>query len=71
MTQEQAYDEVCRIARENALIHQGYGGVVVIVHPETQREYGIYDEIQYKHGLGPHPSKIEQQTTGTSAQTEE
>ena len=61
MTHEEAYDEVCRIARENALIHQGYGGVVVIVHPDTQREQGIYEMIQYMHGLGPHPKEIERQ----------
>ena len=61
MTPEQAYDEVCRIAREYALIHQGHGGVVVIVHPETQREDGIYEEVQYMHGLGPHPKELERQ----------
>ena len=62
MTQEEAYAEVCRIAREHALIHQGYGGVVVIVHPDTQREQGIYEQIQYVHGLGPHPDKIKRGT---------
>lgn len=35
MTPEQAYDEVCRLAREHALIWQAHGGVVVIVHPDT------------------------------------
>jgi hypothetical protein len=61
MTPEQAYDEVCRIAREHALIYQGYGGVVVMVHPNTQREEGIYELIQYMHGLGPHPKEIERE----------
>jgi hypothetical protein len=57
MTPEQAYDEVCRLAREHALIHGGYGGVVVIIHPDTQRELGTYEHIQWVHGLGPHPSE--------------
>lgn len=59
MTQAEAYDEVVRIARENALIWQAYGGVVVIVHPDTQKEQGIYSQIQWAHGLGPHPGNIE------------
>jgi len=59
MTPEEAYEEVCRIAREHALIYQGAGGMVVVVHPGTQREQGIYERVQYIHGLGPHPDKPE------------
>lgn len=55
MTPAQAYDEICRLAREHALVWQAAGGVVVMVHPETQKERGIYGQIQYMHGLGPHP----------------
>jgi len=58
MTPEQAYGEVCRIAREPALTYQGSGGVVVIVHPDTQRRRGIYEQIQYIHGLGSHPDNL-------------
>jgi len=50
VTQEEAYDEVCRIAREHALIWQAAGGVVTIVHPDVQREEGLYDQIQRMHG---------------------
>ena len=62
MTQSEAYDEVCRIAREHALISQAAGGVVVIVHPDTQHECGLYERIQYTHGLGPH-QKATKETT--------
>ncbi len=54
MTAEEAYDQVCRIARDHALVWQGAAGVVVIVHPDVQRAEGIYDEIQWVHRLGPH-----------------
>jgi hypothetical protein len=59
MNPSEAYDEVCRIARDHALVYQAAGGVVLIVHPDTQRERGIYDHIQYVHGLGPHPNSVE------------
>jgi len=55
VTPAQAYDEVCRLAREHALIWQASGGVVVIVHPDTQKAEGLYEQIQWVHGLGPHP----------------
>ena len=58
MTPEKAYDECCRLARQYALIYQAAGGVVTIVHPDTQKAEGIYAHIQYVHGLGPHPSSI-------------
>jgi len=58
MTNEQAYDEVCRIAREHALVFSAYGGVVTIIHPETQREHGLWESIQYMHGLGKHPRTL-------------
>lgn len=59
MTSAQAYDECCRIARAHALIYQAAGGVVTIVHPDTQKSEGIFHHIQHVHGLGPHPSTIE------------
>lgn len=58
MSPAEAYDEVCRIARDHALIYQASGGVAVIVHPDTQREQGIYAHVQYVHGLGPHPNAV-------------
>lgn len=59
LTQAQAYDECCRIAREHALILSAVGGVVTFVHPDTQKEEGLYEHIQYIHGLGPHPKSAE------------
>ncbi|CAJ0894095.1 hypothetical protein R77569_04369 [Ralstonia mannitolilytica] len=55
MDANQAYDEICRLAREHALVWQAGGGVVTIVHPDTQKEAGVYGQIQWVHGLGPHP----------------
>ncbi|CAJ0779033.1 hypothetical protein LMG7141_00831 [Ralstonia condita] len=59
MNANQAYDEICRLAREHALVYQAAGGVVMIVHQDTQKEQGIYEHIQYVHGLGPHPENKE------------
>lgn len=49
MTQSEAYDKVCEIAREHALILSAAGGIVTIVHPDTQKEQGVYDKIQLMH----------------------
>lgn len=55
MTREEAYEEVARIATEHALIAKGFGGALTIVHPETQREYGIEAKCLYMAGRGPYP----------------
>ena len=55
MLPEQAYEEIVKLARAHALVYQAVGGIVVIVHPETQKKEGIYEKIQWMHGLGPHP----------------
>lgn len=57
MTREEAYDEVARIAAEHALIAQGFGGVLTIVHPETQREHGIEAKCLYMASQGPWPER--------------
>lgn len=59
--QAEAYDRVCAIAREYALILSAAGGVVTIVHPDTQREEGLREHIQWVHGLGEHPKTLERQ----------
>lgn len=51
-----AYEEIANLAREHALIHQAASGVIVIVHPDTQKAEGIYEQIQWVHGKGPHPA---------------
>ena len=56
--QAEAYDRICVIAREYALILSAAGGVVKIVHPSTQRSEGVRDHIQWVHGLGKHPETI-------------
>jgi hypothetical protein len=50
MTDEEAYDEIVKLAREHALIWQAVGGIVTIVHPDTQRSAGLYAKIQAMHG---------------------
>jgi hypothetical protein len=52
MNAREAYIEICRLAREHALVWQAAGGVVTIVDVETQKEEGIYEEIQFLHKLG-------------------
>jgi hypothetical protein len=58
MTPSEAYDQIAELARAHALVYQAAGGVITIVHPDTQKEEGIYEHIQYVHGLGPHPDSI-------------
>lgn len=61
MTREEAYDQVAKLAAEHALIAQGFGGVLTIVHPETQRAEGLEAHCLYMAGHGPHPEMIRQQ----------
>lgn len=55
MTREEAYDAVAKLAAEHALILQGFGGVLTIVHPETQRSEGVEERCLYMAGQGPFP----------------
>lgn len=66
VTPEQAYEQVCQIAKEHALIYQAAGGWVTIVHPTTQKEEGIYEHTQWVHGLGKHPKTLEQERAAES-----
>jgi hypothetical protein len=56
--QAASYEQICELARNNALILNAAGGVVTIVHPATQRAEGLYEHIQYVHGLGKHPKTL-------------
>jgi hypothetical protein len=60
MTREEAYEAVAKLAAEHALIAQAFGGVIVIVHPDTQREQGIEANCLYMAGQGEHPTTIAQ-----------
>lgn len=59
MTPAEAYDEIARLAVEHALVAHAAGGVLIVMHPDTQRETGHYERIQWVHGLGPHPRQAE------------
>ena len=52
------WDEVMNLAEKYGLIVQAYGGTATLFSHDTQREEGCYYDIQYKCGLGPHPSRI-------------
>ncbi|UCL89299.1 hypothetical protein [Pseudomonas sp. HS-18] len=51
MTREEAYNAVAKIAAEHALIFQGFGGVLTIVSPDTQRREGIEEQCLYMAGM--------------------
>lgn len=55
MTREEAYAEIARLAEEHALIAQAFGGVITVVHPDTQRAHGIEEKCLYMAGRGPYP----------------
>lgn len=65
MTREEAYETVAKIAAEHALIAQGFGGILTIVHPETQRAEGLEELCLYMAGQGPHPAALKQQQQTT------
>lgn len=58
-----AYDYICKLAVEHALILNASGGITTIVHPDTQRAAGLYEHIQWVHGLGKHPDTIKMEAT--------
>ncbi len=58
MTREEAYAAVAKIAAEHALIAQGFGGVLTIIHPDTQRAEGLEALCLYMAGQGPHPAEL-------------
>ena len=39
-----AYEQTVKLLRDHALIYGGAGGVLLIVHPDTQDEDGIMDK---------------------------
>lgn len=55
MTREEAYAHIAQIAEKHALIAQAFGGVITVVHPETQRAHGIEEKCLYMAGQGKYP----------------
>ncbi|MGX5220280.1 hypothetical protein ACVTMO_16810 [Pseudomonas segetis] len=55
MDREEAFDHIARIAAEHALIAKGFGGLITIVHPQAQRQFGIEDRCLYMAGQGEFP----------------
>lgn len=58
MTRDEVYAHISKLAAEHALIAQAFGGVITIVHPDTQRQHGIEDRCLYMAGQGPFPESI-------------
>jgi len=54
------WTEVMKLADQYGLIASAYGGTATLMAHSVQREAGCYHNIQYKCGLGPHPSKIKE-----------
>ncbi|POF89671.1 hypothetical protein [Pseudomonas putida] len=57
MTREEAYAHIAHIAEKHALIAQAFGGVITVVHPETQRAHGIEEKCLYMAGQGKYPEQ--------------
>lgn len=55
MTREEAYAHIGKLAEKYALIAQAFGGVITVVHPDTQRQHGIEEKCLYMAGQGPYP----------------
>ena len=56
---EQAYEDIIKLARDNALVLQAAGGVVTIVHPMTQDEHGLSAICLYMAGISNFPKQGE------------
>ncbi|MFA4971770.1 MAG: hypothetical protein WC683_04105 [bacterium] len=39
--EEEAWNQIMKIATEHSMIAQAYGGVATLIHPEIQREHGM------------------------------
>ena len=58
--EDRQWTEVMDLSEKYGLIGQAYAGVTTLFSHSVQREEGLYHDIQYKCGLGPHPSKIKE-----------
>lgn len=56
MTREEAFAAIAKLAEEHALIGKAGGGVMTVIHPQTQRQFGIEERCLYMVGQGPYPS---------------
>lgn len=50
-----AWDQIAALASQHGLIFQAYGGTMILIHPDTAREEGIYCHMRSVAGLGKHP----------------
>ena len=57
------WDEVMALAKKYALIKIAAGGIAVLMCHEVQKEQGIFDHIQWVHGLGKHPGTLKEKCT--------
>ena len=50
--------EIIRMAEEFGFVYHSYGGVALLLHPDVQKEQGVYEQVQYACGRGEHPQTI-------------
>lgn len=55
MTREEAFATIAKLAEEHAIIGKAGGGVITIIHPQTQRQFGIEERCLYMAGQGEFP----------------
>jgi len=58
-SRENCYEKIARIAMDSGLVYKASGGVIVIVHPDTQKEQEIEGICLYMSGLAPHPKSLD------------
>lgn len=51
-----AFQQIAELAKDNGLILNAYGGVITVVHPDTQKEKDIESRILFAAGMGPFPN---------------
>jgi len=50
------YEWIAAEASAHGLVLEGYGGTLVLVHPETAVESGVWEHMQRMAGLAPPPA---------------
>jgi hypothetical protein len=54
VAEDRAWDQVMDLAKRHGLIAQAYGGTAILLHPDEQREQGIYEQCRKMSGLTAH-----------------
>jgi len=52
------WNEVMKLAEKYGFIFYAHGGVTLLLSHEEQKKQDVFEGVQYKCGLAPHPSKV-------------